>query len=50
MSSACRRLKLCGLVLTISAVALFSAGPANADQIDWVCVGGPTPNPVCVEV
>lgn len=50
MSSGERRSKLFGLVLAISALVVFSAGPASAEQVDWFCVGGPTPHPVCVEV
>lgn len=50
VSSGFRRSKLFGLVLAMSAVGVITAGPASADQFDWVCVGGPTPHPVCVEV
>lgn len=50
MSRAARSFKVFGLVLAMSALAVFSAGTASAEQVDWVCAGGPTPHPVCVEV
>lgn len=50
VSTAYRRSQLFGLVLAMSAGAVISAGPAQAGQVDWFCVGGPTPHPVCVDV
>lgn len=50
VSSAYRRSKLFGLVLTVAAVTVISAAPASAGDVEWFCVGGPTPHPICVEV